>query len=139
MSEPDPDHIRHLLQSIKTIASIGLSANPERESFQIDQYLVEQGYRVIPVNPMASEVFGEKAYPDLASVPEMPDVAQVFRKPEDAGPVVDQVIAKGVKLLWFQEGTSDPVEAQRAREAGIEVIENLCMRAAHRFLINNQR
>src|SRR5574341_1142241 len=101
--EPDVELMRRILENSKTIASIGLSANPERDSYQIDSYLHSQGYTIIPVNPNAPEVFGEKSYPDLESVPGIPDVAQIFRKPEDVPPIVDAVIAKGIKVLWFQE------------------------------------
>lgn len=129
------EDIRRILTSVHTIASVGLSGNPERESHQIDQYLVEAGYRVIPVNPAVAELFGEKGYPSLTALPEVPDVVQIFRKPEDVPPLVDEVIAKGVKILWFQEGTTNAESAEKARQAGIEVVEDQCMRAMHRLLI----
>ena len=75
--------LKEILSSTKTIASVGLSSNPEKVSYGVGAYLLEQGYRVIPVNPTASEILGEKAYPDLEAVPEDIDVVQVFRRPED--------------------------------------------------------
>ena len=136
--QPNPEDLNRILTSISTIASVGLSSNPEKESYQIDAYLVEQGYRIIPVNPTASEIFGEQAYPSLGDVPEMPDVVQIFRRPEDVPPVVDEAIAKGVRIIWFQIGTTNPEAAEKARAAGIEVVEDTCMRAAHRFILSRK-
>lgn len=133
--ETSQEDLRRILTSVHTIASVGLSSNPERESYQIDQYLAEHGYRVIAVNPTAGEVFGEKAYASLADLPFVPDAVQIFRKPEDVPPIVDAVIAKGVKILWFQEGTTNAEAAEKARKAGIEVVEDTCMRATHKLLI----
>jgi predicted CoA-binding protein len=97
--------------------------------------LKEQGYRIIPVNPTADEILGEKAYPDLSSIPERVDVVQVFRKPEDVPPVVDEAIKIGAKVVWMQEGIVNEEAAQKAREAGLQVVMDACMRATHRRLI----
>lgn len=125
---------QRILKSIHTIASVGLSAKPDRESYQIDQYLVENGFRVIPINPAVTELFGEKGYPSLLDLPEVPDAVQIFRRPEDVPPIVDEVIQKGVKVLWFQIGTTNAEAAEKARRAGIEVVEDQCMRDTHRAL-----
>ena len=130
-SQADAERI---LSAIHTIASVGLSANPERESHQIDHYLAEHGFRVIAINPTVTELFGEKAYPSLDDLPETPDAVQIFRKPEDVPPIVDQVIARGVKVLWFQIGTTNAEAAEKARKAGIVVVEDQCMRDTHRRL-----
>lgn len=127
--------MKEILLSAKTIASVGLSSNQEKESYWIASYLREQGYRIIPVNPTATEILGEKAYPDLSSVPEKVDVVQVFRKPEDVPPVVDEAMQIGAKVVWMQEGISHEESAQKARAAGLQVIMDACMRATHRRLM----
>lgn len=127
--------MKDILLSTKTIASVGLSGNQEKESYWIASYLKDQGYRIIPVNPTAPEILGEKAYPDLESVPEKIDVVQVFRRPEDVPPVVEAAIKAGAKVVWMQEGIVNEEVAQRAREAGLQVVMDACMRATHRRLI----
>jgi predicted CoA-binding protein len=97
--------------------------------------LQEQGYRIIPVNPTADEILGEKSYPDLESISEKIDVVQVFRKPEDVPPVVDSAIKVGAKVVWMQEGIVHEEAAQKAREAGLQVVMDACMRVTHRRLI----
>ena len=127
--------LKDILLSAKTIASVGLSSNQEKESYWIVAYLKEQGYRIIPVNPTADEILGVKAYPDLESVPEKIDVVQVFRKPEDVPSVVDSAIKVGAKVVWMQEGIVHEEAAQKAREAGLQVVMDACMRVTHRRLI----
>jgi len=127
--------MKEILLSTKTIASVGLSSNPEKESYGIVQYLKSQGYRVIPVNPTTDEILGEKSYPDLESVPEKIDVVQVFRKPEDVPPVVEGAIKIGAKVVWMQEGIVNEEAAQKARDAGLQVEMDACMRATHQRLI----
>ncbi|HEX6271075.1 MAG TPA: CoA-binding protein [Anaerolineales bacterium] len=130
--------MRDILLSAKTVASVGLSSNPTKESHGIAAYLKGQGYRIIPVNPTTSEVLGEKAYPDLESVPEKIDVVQVFRRPEDVPPVVESAINVGAKVVWMQEGIVNEEAAAKAREAGLQVVMDACMRAAHRGLIGER-
>jgi predicted CoA-binding protein len=89
------------------------------------------GYRVIPVNPNETEVFGEKAYPDLASVPEKFDLVDVFRRSDEAGKAVDEAIALGVKAVWLQEGVIDREAAQRALDAGLLVVMDRCWLKEH--------
>ena len=127
--------MKDILLSTKTIASVGLSGNQEKESYWIVSYLKDQGYRIIPVNPTATEILGEKAYPDLESVREKIDVVQVFRKPEDVPPVVEATIKAGAKVVWMQEGIVNEAAARTAREAGLRVVMDACMRATHRRLI----
>ena len=127
--------MKEILSSSKTIASFGLSSNQEKESYWIVSYLKEQGYKIIPVNPTATEILGEKTYPDLESIPEKVDVVQVFRKSEDVPPVVDSAIKIGAKVVWMQEGIVNEAAAQKAREAGLQVVMDACMRATHRRLI----
>ena len=133
------DHVlREILQSAKTIAVVGLSSSQEKESYRIASYLREQSYRVIPVNPTAPEIMGEISYPDLQSVPEKIDVVQVFRKSEDVPPIVDDAIQAGAKVVWMQEGIVNEEAAQKAREAGLQVVMDACMRATHRRLIGEK-
>lgn len=130
------DHdLREILVSAKTIASVGLSSNQNKESYWIASYLKEQGYKVIPVNPTADEILGEKAYPDLESIPEKIDVVQVFRRPEDVPPVVEDAIQAGARVVWMQEGIVHEEAAQKARAAGLQVVMDACMRSTHRRLI----
>jgi predicted CoA-binding protein len=130
--------LKDILSSAKTVASVGLSSNRARESYGIVQYLKGQDYHIIPVNPTATEILGEKAYPDLESVPEKIDVVQVFRKPEDVPPVVDSAIKAGAKVVWMQEGIVNEEAAQKARQAGLQVVMDACMRATHRRLIGER-
>ncbi|SUZ48460.1 uncharacterized protein METZ01_LOCUS1314, partial [marine metagenome] len=110
------------LQNSKTIAVVGLSGDPDRTSFRITRYMQEQGYRIIPVNPMIEEALGEKSYPDLKSVPEPIDMVNIFRRSELVPPVVDQAIEIGVKYIWMQDGVINPDSAAKAEAAGIPVI-----------------
>ena len=134
----DDRMLKDILLSTKTIASVGLSSNPEKESYWIVSYLKDHGYHMIPVNPTATEILGEKAYPDLESVPDKIDVVQVFRKPEDVPPVVDDAIKVGAKVVWMQEGIVNEEAAQKARDAGLQVVMDACMRATHRRLIGER-
>lgn len=127
--------MKAILQSTRTIASVGLSSNPGKESHGIADYLMQQGYRVIPVNPTASEILGEKSYPDLVSIPEKIDVVQIFRRPEDVPPIAEEAIQVGAKVVWMQEGIVNEEAAQKARQAGLQVVMDACMRATHRRLI----
>jgi predicted CoA-binding protein len=130
--------LKEILQSAKTIASVGLSSNPNKESYRIASYLRAQGYRVIPVNPTVPEIMGDTSYPDVQSIPEKVDVVQIFRKPEDVPPVVDDAIKAGAKVIWMQEGIVHEEAAEKARSAGLQVVMDTCMRVAHRTLIGAQ-
>ena len=131
----DDQMMRDILLSAKTIASVGLSSNPEKDSYEVVSFLKDHGYRIIPVNPTATEILGEKAYPDLAAVPDKIDVVQIFRKPEDVPPVVEESIRAGAKVIWMQEGIVNEEAAARARAAGLQVVMNACMKKTHRRLI----
>ncbi len=131
----DEKMMKEILLSTKTIASVGLSSNPLKASYGVVAYLQARGYRIIPVNPTATEILGEKAYPDLSAIPEKVDVVQVFRRPEDVPPVVEEAIKIGAKVVWMQEGISNEEAAQAASEAGLQVVMDACMRATHQRLI----
>lgn len=123
-----------ILESYNVIAVVGLSPNPERTSHHVCSYLKEQGYKIIPVNPTATEALGEVCYPDLASVPGSVEVVQVFRRSEDVPPVVEQAIKIGAKAIWMQEGIINEEAALKARQAGLLVVMDRCMLKEHAHL-----
>ncbi len=128
------DPIKKVLEESKTIAIVGASDNPQRPSYDVAQYLQRQGFRIIPVNPALTELFGEKVYPDLLSIPEPVDVVDIFRRPEAVPEIVEQAIAKRVKVVWMQPGAENMQAAERVMEAGLEVIMGVCMMREHRAL-----
>ena len=129
--------MKEILLSAKNVASVGLSSNDEKESYWIVFFLQKIGFRMIPVNPKADEILGEKAYPSLSDIPEKIDVVQVFRRPEDVPPVVDEAIKIGAKVVWMQEGIVNEEAARTARTAGLKVVMNACMRATYKRLIGD--
>jgi uncharacterized protein len=118
------DLVEEQLRNSKTIAVVGLSDRPERDSHRVAKYLQSQGYRIIPVNPMIQEALGEKSYPDLKSVPEPIDMVDIFRRSELVPPVVDEAIEVGVKYIWMQDGVIHPEAAAKAEAEGIPVMMN---------------
>ena len=128
------NELREILKSARTVASVGVSSNPDKPSYGIFQYLAEAGYRMIPVNPTTPTILGRPTYPDVPSIPEKIDVVQVFRKPEDVPPVVEQAIKAGAKVVWMQEGIVNEEAAARAEKAGLKVVMDRCMRETHRRL-----
>ena len=125
------DTIRRILDECRTIAVVGLSSDSSRPSHGVSSYMRSRGYRVIPVNPNETEVFGEKAYPDLFAVPEKVDLVDVFRRSDEAGKAVDQAIAVGAKAVWLQEGVIDGDAVQRALDAGLLVVMDRCLLKEH--------
>ena len=123
--------IRRILDECHTIAVVGLSSDPSRASNSVSGYMRRQGYRVIPVNPNETSVFGEKSYPDLSAVPEKIDLVDVFRRSDEAGKAVDEAIAVGAKAVWLQEGVIDVDAAQRAVAAGLMVVMDRCWLKEH--------
>jgi uncharacterized protein len=123
--------IQRIMDECRTIAVVGLSSDTWRPSNSVSGYMRRVGYRVIPVNPNETEVFGEKAYPDLASVPEKIDLVDVFRRSDEAGKAVDEAIAAGAKAVWLQEGVIDRDAAQRAVDAGLLVVMDRCWLKEH--------
>lgn len=128
----EADQITDLLKNAKTIAVVGLSNNPMRAAYGVSAYMQSQGYRIIPVNPEADEVLGEKAYPSVTAIPEQVDVVDIFRRSEFTGPVVDEAIQKGVKAVWMQETVVNDEAAQKARGKGIFVVMDRCILKEHR-------
>jgi len=116
------DLVEEQLLNSQTIAVVGLSDNPDRFSYRVAKYLQDQGYRIIPVNPMLEEVLGEKSYPDLNAVPEPIDMVDIFRRSELVAPVVDQAIEVKAKYIWMQDGVIYQESAAKAEHAGIPVV-----------------
>jgi uncharacterized protein len=126
------DPIAKVLSESRTIAVVGLSANPAKPSYDVAQYLQAQGFKIIPVNPTLTEAFGEKAYPDVLSIPGLVDVVDIFRNPDAVPEIVEQAIAKKAKVVWMQPGAENMQAAERAMQAGLEVIIGVCMMREHR-------
>jgi len=116
------------------IAVIGLSSDPARASYQVAAYMQEHGYRIIPVNPREKDVLGEKCYPDLCSVPESVEIVDIFRRPRYVPHAVAEAIYVGAKVVWMQLGIVHEAAARRAREAGLEVVMDRCLKVEHRRL-----
>jgi predicted CoA-binding protein len=129
--EQTADPADKILRSARTIAVVGLSANPRRPSYGVARYLQRAGYRIIPVNPNVSEVLGERAYATLSELPGPVDVVDVFRRSEFAGAVVDEAIAIGAAAVWLQDGVVDEAAGERARAAGLDVVMDDCMMRRH--------
>jgi len=124
---PKSEDICKLLREVHSVAVLGLSPTPGRPSFRVAQALQGFGYRIFPVRPMIEEVLGERAYPDLESLPEIPDIVDVFRAPEHVPAIVDSCIRLGIKNLWLQDEVIHEEAALRAQQAGITVVMNRCM------------
>jgi predicted CoA-binding protein len=126
------DAILDVLKKYKTIAVVGLSSNPKRPSFGVTEYMQGAGYRIIPVNPNETEVLGEKSYARLEDVREKIEIVNVFRRAEDVPPVVESAIRIGAKVVWMQSGIENEVAAEKARAAGLVVLEDACILVEHR-------
>lgn len=127
----DIQTLRRILAEYKTIAVVGLSDKWHRPSNFAAKYLKDHGYKIIPVNPGQKEILGEKCYPSLLDIPEKVDVVDIFRKPEDVPPIVEDAIKIGAKVIWMQIGVINEEAAKRARDAGLEVVMNRCMKIEH--------
>ena len=123
--------IQDLLKKSKTIAVVGLSNKRTRPSYSVSEYMQQQGYRIIPVNPLISEALGEKAYSRLEEVPEHIDIVDIFRRSEHVAEIVDTAIRLGAGAVWMQEGVVDEEAAQRAREAGLTAVMDRCILKEH--------
>lgn len=123
-----------ILTKYKTIAVVGLSPNRLRPSNGVSDYMQRQGYRIIPVNPGHREILGEISYPTLSSIPEPVDIVNIFRRSEHVGPVVEEAIQIGAKVIWMQEGVYNEEAAAKAREAGLEVVMDRCILKEHRVM-----
>nr|WP_315847766.1 CoA-binding protein [uncultured Rhodoferax sp.] len=125
--------IAQLVAQPLTVAVVGLSPKPHRDSFGVAQYMQAHGWRIVPINPNASEILGEKAYPTLTEAAQHThiDLVNVFRNSDDVPPVVDEAIAIGAPALWLQLGITHELAAAKARAAGLQVVQNKCLKVEH--------
>lgn len=124
----DDNAMRDVLKQAKTIAVVGHSDKPERTSYRIAQFLREVGYKVYAVNPMVSEIDDQPSYASLKEVPEPVDIVNVFRRSEYLAEIVDEAIAVNTKTIWAQLGVYDRVSAQKALDAGLNVVMDACIK-----------
>src|SRR6266705_71109 len=129
---PSADPIAEILKNTKTIAVVGLSSNAMRPSHGVAQYLQAAGYRIVPVNPNETNVLGERSYPRLEDVPLKIDLVDIFRRAEFVPPVVDGAIRAGAKVVWMQLGIENREAAEKARQAGLTVVEDACILMEHK-------
>ena len=136
---PRAERIPYIFNNCRTIAVVGLSPKPHRASFDVSRYMQAAGYRIIPVNPNATEVLGEKAYATLkeAARHEKIDLVNCFRNSEDIPPIVEDAIAIGARAVWMQLGVSHAAAAARAEAAGLLVVQDKCLKIDHRVLLSS--
>ena len=132
---PPPGEVKAILEKNRIVAVIGLSPKAERDSHQVARYLQKQGYRIVPVNPGQKEILGEASYPNLKAIPFAVDVVNIFRRSEAVPPVVEDAIAVGAKAVWMQLGITHNEAAQKARNAGLKVVMNKCIKIEHMNLV----
>lgn len=123
--------ITEILKNYRIVAVVGLSADPNRPSYQVAHYLQMHGYRIIPVNPGCQEILGEKCYASLRDIPFPVEVVDIFRKVDAIPGIVDAAIAVGAKVVWMQQGLEEPASARKARQAGLQVVMDRCLKIEH--------
>jgi len=129
------DEVKEIFGMVKTIAVLGLSPEPEKDSHRVARYLQSKGFKIIPVYPKEETILGEKVYRSLAEIPEPVDMVNIFRKPDALGAIADACIARGdVKVFWAQKGIVNNEAAQKAKDAGMRVVQNQCSMVDHRTL-----
>lgn len=137
--EPGDAEMRDILTRTRTIAVVGVSPNPGRDSNSVYRYLADTGqYQLFPVNPTISELDGEKVYPSLRELPVVPDLVDVFRRAEHLPAVADEAISVGAQTLWFQLGLWDDAVAATAHAAGLAVVMDRCLKVDHRRLLRRR-
>jgi uncharacterized protein len=124
--------IAALLSRVRTVAVVGCSTNPAKAAYSVPAAVQASGYRIIPVNPHADEILGERAYPVLADVPEPIDLVDVFRPPAEAAGVAEQAVAVGARALWLQTGIRSDEARRIATDAGLDYVEDACLGVAAR-------
>ncbi len=137
-SAADDIDLKCILSNAKTVAVVGISPKEENPSNEVAKYLIEQGYRVLGVNPNCTEVLGVKCYPDLKSIPEHVDVVDIFRKPEAIPSIVRDAIEIGAGAVWMQLNLENEEAAQMARRSGLNVVMNRCMKQEHTRLFGKE-
>lgn len=131
----DDQEIRRIL-TLKNVAVVGASRDPSKPSHLVPKYLLDHGYNIVPVNPTAPEIFGKKCYSSLSDISEQIDIVDIFRPSELVLPVVRDALARGVRVIWMQEGIYNKEAADEARKLGITVVWNRCMMKEHRRLVS---
>jgi hypothetical protein len=130
--------IRTILSSYSHIAVVGISDKPDRPSNAVTRYLIGAGYTIYPVNPSINVVLGLECWPSLSAIPEeerrLVEIVVIFRKPKDVPPVVDEAVAIGAKVVWMQLGITNEAAADKARSAGLDVVQNRCIAVEHQNL-----
>jgi predicted CoA-binding protein len=139
MHNPSDDEIIDILRPPKTIAVVGISDKPERDSYGVAKYLQDQLYRVIPVNPMLQRVLNRPCYPSLRDIAERVDIVDIFRRSEAVPEIVDEAIAIGAKVVWMQLGVVNEAAAEKAEEAGLMVVMHRCIKVEHSRLLGSSR
>ena len=131
----DPEQMREIFETVKTIAIPGLSPNPEKDSHRVAKYLQAHGYKIIPIYPKEETILGERVYRSLGEIKERVDMVDMFRKPAIADQIVDEIAKReDVKVLWLQKGIVNNTAAKRAEEMGLIVVQNRCSMVEHRAL-----
>jgi predicted CoA-binding protein len=137
---PDPEdedaRLRRILSTFRRVAVVGFSKNPEKEAHRVPKYLMHNGYDVVPVNPTAEEILGLRAYATLRNVPPPVEIVDIFRPSEDVPAIVEDAVAVGAKVVWMQSGIRHEEAARVAREAGLDVVQDRCMRTEHLRLVH---
>jgi len=131
------EQIKDILRNLKTVAVVGISPREDRPSYVVASYLKSKGYRIIPVRPDGDEILGEKVYHSLSEIPKeiKVEVVDIFRKSEDAPPVVEEAIQRGAKAIWMQEGVIHKEAGEKAEKAGLKVVMDRCMKKEHQRLL----
>ncbi|WP_304543920.1 CoA-binding protein [Sulfurimonas microaerophilic] len=129
------DEVKEIFDSVKTIAVLGLSPNPEKDSYRVAAYMQAQGYKIVPVYPKEDEILGETVYRSLKEIPFKVDMVNIFRKPDALDPIADACIERGdIDVFWAQKGIVNNAAAEKAKNAGIKVVQNQCAMVDHRNL-----
>jgi len=132
----NPQEVKEYLQKYKNIAVIGASPNPAKDSNMVTKYLIDAGYNVFPIYPKENTIYGKKVYRKLADIEDKVDIVVVFRKPQALDAIADEVIKRGdVEVLWTQLGIVNNQAAQKVKEHGINVVQNLCIKIEHKRLL----
>ncbi|QKF74018.1 CoA-binding domain-containing protein [Aliarcobacter faecis] len=134
------DEIKAIFEEIKTIAIVGLSPDSEKASYRVAEYLKNAGFKIVPIYPKEDEILGEKVYRSLVEIPFDIDMVDIFRKPDAIAKVVDEVLKikdeKNIKTVWFQLGLANNEAAQKAKSAGLNVVQNKCTKIEHKAIFN---
>ena len=123
--------ITEILHNYRVVAVVGLSDKPDRPSYRVAQYLKEHGYRIVPVNPVRQEILGEKCYATLRDIPFPVEIVDIFRQVDAIPKIVDDAIAVGAKVVWMQQGLVEPESAAKAKQAGLQVVMDRCLKIEH--------